>query len=308
MRFLWEQIILPWQALIYKLDVIHSLGYISPLLLHCISIVTIHDLNFIFIPEGFSRFTRWIQKFFVTQSARRTDYIIADSEFIRSQIIEILNIPKNKVLAIHLAPTQRALSNKDIVWDDICKQLSIAQPYLLAFSSFSPHKNIHGLLKAYAQIKNQKRINAQLVIIGHLPKEGTFLSSLTQELCLNGNEVVFSGYLPDDFVSMLLSQADLYVHPSFYEGFGFPILEAMEVGTPVACSNRGSLPEVAGDAAVYFDPSNIREMAAVISFVMESDKKRQELNEKGFINLQRFSWKETARRTLELYTGNFVGD
>lgn len=301
MRFFWEQCVLPWQARRLRLDIVHSLGYISPLFLPCKAVVTIHDLNFLDIPEAFTRFTQGVQQFFVTHSANRADSIIAVSGFVCDQIVTHLKVSREKVIVVHEAPKQRSVADPDeSLWCKVRHQYSIHQPYILALSSLSPHKNMPRLLEAFARVQTELGDNCHLVVAGHLPSKGVSLPSLAEELGLN-KSVTFTSYLPDEHMSLLLSHAALFVFPSMYEGFGLPLLEAMAAGTPVACSSKGSLSEIAGDAAAFFDPTNIQEMADVLCSLMRDETRRHTLRERGRKNLGHFSWELAARKTLAVY-------
>ena len=299
-RLLWEQFILPFQVRAQKLDVLHSLGYVAPLILPCKSIATIHDLNYRFVPESMTTLTRIVNRFFITWTAQRADHIIAVSEFVRRQLTSYLGLPPEKITAIHEAverDTFGSRTNNAALY----ARYGIQHPYIFAFSSLTPHKNISGLLRAFAVIKRDMPGTVQLVVVGHQPRTGTPLSELTTHLNLNKRDVIFTGYVDDQVRGSLLANATVFAFPSFYEGFGLPALEAMAYGVAVACSNRASLPEVAGDAAAYFDPANTEEMAAVLTQLLNDPGERRSLIERGKKNLERFSWEQTARQTLALY-------
>ena len=301
-RFLWEQSILPLQAKVLRLDLLHSLGYISPLILPCKSITTVHDLNFVSIPQFFSPFVLRVQKFFVEQTVKHVDHVIVVSEFVRDQLSRYLPADLEKISVIHEAPKQRNKEEgKEVIREDICKRYGIKLPYIVAFSSLTPHKNITGLLEVFARIVNDLEKGWQLVVVGHLPRTKPPLPEYCQNLGLNQGDAIFTGYLPDDQVSVMLTHADLFVFPSFYEGFGLPLLEAMNAGVPVVCSSRGSLPEIAGDAAIFFDPADSQDMAGAILSVIRDISLRRALRERGKVNLERFSWEKAAQKTLEVY-------
>lgn len=301
LRFLWEQLMLPFQARRDRIDIMHSLGYISPMWLPSASLVTIHDLNFLYIPEAYTAFTRQMQKLFVRGSASRADHVIVVSDFIRDQIIKDLGIAVNKVSAIPEAVDEKMFGqDPDTSWPSIQERHEIHGPFILALSSLSPHKNIDFLIKAFAQYKQGDRSRSKLVIGGHLPKFGPNLPEMARRLGIDG-EVIFTGYLAGESLGVLLTNATLFVFPSLYEGFGLPVLEAMAAGTPVACARRGSLPEVAGDAAIYFDPADPGELAGVLSRVIANEELQMEYQKRGHANLLRFSWEKTAADTLAVY-------
>jgi glycosyltransferase involved in cell wall biosynthesis len=206
-------------------------------------------------------------------------------------------VAPEKVDVTYLAAKPRAdvrQGNAALLW----QRLGIRSPYVLAFSSQSPHKNVAGLLRAFAKLDLDRPI--QLVLVGYEPERGQSLRSLVTAVGVESS-VVFTGYLPDDELHMLLKKATAFAFPSFYEGFGIPVLEAMGAGIPVVSSNVASLPEVVGKAGILFDPSDIDAMASALRTVLSETSFRKALVAEGFHQAARFTWRETATRTLEIY-------
>lgn len=300
-RILWEQIILPGQARNAKVDVLHSLGYTAPLLPGCKSIVTVHDLNYKFVPESMTALTRIMQRFLVSGAVHRADHVIAVSEFVRNQVLKFLKIPVQKVTAVHEGVEQEmfAPAQKDPA---LLEWYGIRRPYIFAFSSQTPHKNIPGLIRAFKLINQKAPGEFQLVIGGHQPRGGNQLIDLLHETGLGTEEVILTGYLEDRTRTALLGNATVFAFPSFYEGFGLPLLEAMSTGTAVACSNRASIPEIAGDAAAYFDPTDVEQIANTLLMLLRDEPGRRLLISRGNKNLERFSWEKAARETCNIYS------
>lgn len=297
-RYLWEQCVLPFQARKYRLDLLHSLGYVQPLLLPCPSVVTIHDLNFYNLRPFFSPTKRITLRFFVTRSAKMADHVITISEFSKSQLREILGIPRDKVTVTYCANKERKV---DVLsFTKLSQHYSIQKPYILGLSSVSPHKNMLALIKAFALVKGEGFTNLHLVLAGRPPRDKTCLDALIKEKKLQ-NDVVLTGYVPDEVLPSLYAHAEVFVFPSFYEGFGIPVLEAFTNGTPVALSNVASLPEVAGDAASYFDPRDTEEIAGTIVHILQDKALQARLVLKGKERAKLFTWERTAQRTLETY-------
>jgi glycosyltransferase involved in cell wall biosynthesis len=290
-RYFFEQIRLPRLLKEHSVDVVHSLGYVSPILsLTCPSVVTIHDLNYRAFGEQMRLIRRLVLSVVVRQSAFRSQRVITVSEFSRQEIIQAFDIDPKEVISIHEAPRVWNSSNtKHLSIERILESYRISLPYILAFSSPSPNKNISRLFQAIEQAD----ILHQMVLVGRR-------SAIEMPESLDSS-VVFTGYVPDEILQAIMSNAQMLVVPSTYEGFGLPVLEAMALGVPVACSNVASLPEVAGDAAIYFDPLSVDDMARKITKLATNVGLRKELREKGFQNLQRFSWEKTARGTLDVY-------
>ncbi len=300
-RLIWEQTMLPRFAARCHIDLLHSLGYVSPLRTPYPSVVTVHDLNYRFIPQAFSLPARLTQKFLVESSIRRADHVLAVSQFTKSQIVQCLPVSPAKITVTPEAPKQVETSPHARIarWEAVTARFRIRQPYLVAFSSKSPHKNMHGLLKAYRLARDAYQLESQLVLIGHLPPQ--MKRCIQDPIEASHPGVVFTGYLDDTDLAGLLEKASLFVFPSFYEGFGLPVLEAMQLGVPAACSNRGSIPEVAGEAVVYFDPGDPDQMAATIACLMQDEARRDQLRRLGREQVSRFSWEHTARETLRVY-------
>lgn len=297
-RYLWEQTLLPLQARGQGLDLLHSLGYVQPFRAPCPSVVTIHDLNFHNLARWMPYEKRAVLRFFVTRSARRAAHIITVSEFSKQQIVEILEIPEDKVTVTYNAVKQRVRQAQP--FETVCEQYGVHRPYILALSSLSPHKNMASLIKAFAILRQKGFRELQLVVAGHPPRDKRSLELLVQDHRLL-DAVIFTGYVGDDILPTLYGHAEAFVFPSLYEGFGIPVLEAFLYGAPVACSNAAALPEIAGDAACYFDPTNVEEMADVISRLLCDQDLRKSLIRKGKERVAQFTWEETARKTLEVY-------
>ncbi len=294
-RYAYEQFKLPHLLRRQGIDVVHSPGYVCPLQAPCASVVTICDLNYIALKEAMSRGKRILLGRFVAQSARRADHIITLSEFSREQILAHLGVPSDKVTAIHLGP--KAATRATAADRPVLREHGIEGPYVIAFSSLLAHKNIRRLLEAFAQGCHE--LPHRMVLVGHLP-EGMEIRTDIARLGLT-ERVVITGYVPNAHVMPLLTQAELFVFPSLYEGFGLPVLDAQQAGVAVACSTAASLPEVAGDGALFFDPTSVAEMAQVLRRCLHDAALRRDLVMKGQANLERFAWEKTAGETLAVY-------
>lgn len=295
-RYLFEQFKLPFLVQSYQLQLLHSLGYVSPVFLPCKSVVSILDIIYDY-PGSFAR--RQLLKLFAHISAHRTNGILTLSENSKRQIATHLHVSPQKITVTYLAPKIREES-PGVTWTDVKKYLHLNDVYLLALSSFSPSKNIPRLLEALAMLQQELPENMKLVLAGHVPSKGALLLQQVERLNLV-KKVIFTGYLSDEKLILLLQHATGFIFPSLYEGFGIPVLEAMAAGTSVACSNAASLPEVAGDAALLFDPLKVDEIAMTIRRLINEPDLRAALVRKGYQNVARFSWKTTAEKTLRVY-------
>ena len=296
-RYRYEQIALPRQLKHRQLDVLHSLGYVGPLRAPCKHVVTIHDLNYRAFKGAMRADKRLVLGFFVRQTARHADHIIAVSEFSKNQIVQHLHIRPNKVTVVHEAAKQPAIALDAEQQRAILSAHNLHAPYIVAFSSLSLNKNISRLLSAFAQLTSE--VGHNLVLIGHIPPEANIAGDIAR-LGLAAR-VFCTGYIPDAQVPVLLQHADLFVFPSWYEGFGLPALEAQIAGVPVACSRAASLPEVAGEGAAYFDPASDEDIARVLRQCLRDPNLRARLRQQGAANAGRFSWEQAARDTLQVY-------
>ena len=291
-RFQYEQMVLPRLLRKHNLNVIHSLGYVGPLFTYCPSIVTIHDLNYQAFGSQMPFIRRMALKFFVYQSAHRSTRIITVSEFSKNEILKAFNLHHQKVIVTWEAPLEifqpRVNGNKIPA---LFKNLGIRNPYAICFSSRSANKNIPKVIDAFKLTRKRDGIPHQLILIGHLPFDQHPPT----------DDVVYTGFLEPSVLEAVLCNAEFLLFPSIYEGFGLPVVEAMACGVPVVCSNYTVLPEIAGEAALYFDPFSIDDMADKISTIAGNIQLRKELQQKGYDNIQRFSWDETANKTLEVY-------
>jgi glycosyltransferase involved in cell wall biosynthesis len=294
-RYLYEQTVLPRLAREYSLDVVHSLGYTCPLFISCKSVVTIHDMNYVAFGATFPILRRSALRWFVREGAQRADHIITVSGFSRDEIVRHLGVPVDKLTVIHEAPHPSRERLIEASSETLYGSLPLRKPYWVAFSSESPNKNIPNLLRAIARVRSEHRVRSQLVLIGHRPR-GEEITALSAD-----DDIVWTGYISDTDVAVIVSGAQLMIFPSFYEGFGLPVVEAMASGVPVACSHAASLPEVAGDAALYFDPAAPADMAEKIARLATDPQLQESMKKKGYANASRFSWQKTAECTIEVY-------
>lgn len=296
-RVFGEQFYLPWRAARERIDLIHSPLDTTVLRAACPTVMTLHDMNFDALPEATDRLQRAIARALVKLSARRADAIITVSEFSRREIMARLRLRADRLFVVHNGGGEVAES-AGAADGEIPSRIGITGPYVVAFSSINPHKNIAALLYAFA------RLNAangyQLVVIGHPPCGGEPLPELARRLGI-ADRVVFTGYLGEDDKRRILRGARLLAFPSRYEGFGLPVIEAMRAGVPVACSARAALPEIAGQAARMFDPDDPEDLAAALTELLVDEALRARLIAAGTLNARRFSWERAARLTMRVY-------
>jgi glycosyltransferase involved in cell wall biosynthesis len=298
-RYIFEQVRLPWLLAQYRIDVVHSLGYVGPLVAPCPSVVTIPDLNYVALKQAMPGRRRMLLRFFSTQSARRANRVITISDFSRREICNAIKLDIDKTTVTHLGAMRNGVSNAPEKGAALTGSYHIREPYLVAFGGRTVNKNIPNLIRAFALIKDA--FPHSLVLIGHIPSD----VNLAAETKAMRDRVTITGYVPEGHILPLLSHADLFVLPSLYEGFGVPVLEAQQADVAVACSTAASLPEVGGDGAIYFDPTSVEQIADTIRSCLADAALRSRLILNGRKNLSRFSWNKTARETLSVYQDVF---
>jgi len=283
-------------------DLLHCLHYNVPCFYRGRLLVTIHDLTHI-MDRTFRRTLPSLvyARPMLAMASRKADHIVTVSEFTKRQIVERLRIAPEKVTVIyHGVSSHFRVCNHEEAFQAASSALQLRRPYLLYVGVLKPHKNIPTLIRAFALLRGRRKAQQQLLIVGDDPKWKKGLVSLCSQLGIAGH-VSFFPRVAHAILPQVYAGADLMVMPSFIEGFGLPVLEAMACGTPVVCSRAASLPEVAGNAAEYFGPTSVENLAAAMEAVLSSTERQAELRRKGPERAKLFSWEECARRTLEVY-------
>ena len=291
-----EQLHVPRMAAAVGADVIHSLASTAPLASRVRRITTIHDLNYRISPETHFGLRRLGMRVLVPAAARRSHRLIVDAESTRRDLAEHLGTPPEKVDVVPLGVNPRPAVDPTPAHELRVRLHLGDRPVLLSVSAKRPHKNLLRLLDAVALLPADRR--PVLVLPGYrTPHE----AELRRRADWNGVQAAFPAWLPTPDLEGLYALAAAFVFPSLAEGFGLPVLEAMARGVPVACSNRSSLPEVAGDAALLFDPEDPRAMADAIERLLSDPVEAGRLRAAGMTRIQRFGWDRTADLTVESY-------
>lgn len=293
----WE---IPRRLTQLRADVYHSTYFLMPYRPHVPTVLTVYDLIPFHFPALSSLKARVLFTRFLRYAVGCADEIVAISECTRSDLHAHLGVPLSRITVTPLAAESwfRPQSTERI--REVRTALGLDDPYVLCLASNRPHKNLMRLVEAWSIVRSRVPRSWKLVMAGTWDGRRTGLERRARELHLN-DSVVFAGYIPSEALPALYTGAELFVFPSLYEGFGLPILEAMACGTPVACSNAGSLPEVGGPAAVYFDPLHVDDIAGTLTELIEDDTRRKSLADRCLRRAGAFSWEETARLTLEAY-------
>jgi glycosyltransferase involved in cell wall biosynthesis len=296
-----EQIQLPRILRDHKVDLLHSPHFMLPLVRPCASVLTVHDVIGLRWKEDLqSQIGRVYYRWMISAAVRLADRIITVSKFSRDDIVRCLGVDPEKVEVIYegISPDFRQITDHAEL-EIIRTKYRIKDDYVVYAGIYKPRKNHAALLRAFRTFLSNNG-HANLVLVGPLKEGERELRRLADELGIS-KKVIFTGFVDDYELRALYSAAKVYACPSLYEGFGLTVLEAMACGTPVVCTGETSLPEVAGDAALYADPRNPEEFAQALHNVFTNANLRGTLIEKGRNNLRRFSWANTAKETLGVY-------
>ena len=293
-----EQQLLPSLARRAGCALVHSLGSTAPARGRFVRVTTIHDLNYLMVPDAHFGLRGLGMRVLVPLAAHRSTRVIADSASTRRDLTERLRVPAEKidVVPLGLGRPPEAVPTPP---HELRARLALGdRPLVLSLSAKRPHKNLRGLLDALACIPSERR--PVLVLPGYATPHEAELRDHAAAVGVAG-DVRWLGWTSDEDVAGLLAISDAFVFPSFYEGFGLPVLEAMAAGIPVACSDRSSLPEVAGDAALLFDPGAPASIAAAIETLLTDRAAAGRLRAAGRRRAARFTWERTAELTLAAY-------
>ena len=293
-RVLAEQTLLPAVVRRLEPDLLHNVFNTAPVLPQVPQVTTIHDVVFKRYPETHGVLAKGVEVL-VPLAARRSARILTDSEASKSDLVRYLELPADRVDVAPLGPGLPEEA-KGPPPDEVRERFDLGDaPLVLSVLAKRPHKNAGRLIEALARVPR-----AVLVMPGY---STGYEQKLEEQVAAAGvaDRVRLLGWVDDATLDGLYRAAECFVFPSLAEGFGLPVLEAMLRGTPVACSNATSLPEVAGDAALLFDPLDVEAIAVAIRRVLEDDALADRLRSAGLERAKRFTWEETARKTLECY-------
>jgi glycosyltransferase involved in cell wall biosynthesis len=306
-----EQFIMPRLIKQANVDLMHYLHFNVPVFSLKRFVVTIHDLILIKYPTPRAstlspmiyKIKNLLYRIIIWLAVHRAEKIIAVSKFTKQDIVKHFKINPKKIVMIYegvanLAKGRDSLFAAKQNDKEVILEYNIASPFLLYIGNAYPHKNLERLILVFQKIKedNTKFADLKLVLVG---KEDYFYKRLKQGT--KDDAVVFAGYVPDSKLEAMFNQAICYIFPSLYEGFGLPPLEAMAKGCPVAAADRSCLPEVLGEAAIYFNPENEADMQAKIENLINNQTLRVQLIEEGYKQIKKYDWWESARQTVQIY-------
>jgi glycosyltransferase involved in cell wall biosynthesis len=296
----WTQVGLSLEMLFRPVDVLFVPAHTVPFFHARKTVVTVHGLEYEIRPQDYSFWGRLYMRFFIRNSCRWAKKIIAVSENTKKDLMRLYNIPENKIEVAYEGVSQNVelpMINGKI------KGLDINAKFLLFIGRLEERKNIIGIIKAFEILKEKYAIPHKLVLAG---KFGFGKEKIIRELAGTNwpKDIVMTGFVSEKEKWSLLRKADAFLFPTFYEGFGLPILEAQSVGTPVVASNNSSVSELIsganGASAILVDPMNAEEIAEATQKILNDESFRSCLIERGLENMKRFSWEKCARETSRI--------
>lgn len=290
LRLFWENLILPFYCLFYRVEVLHSLGYTAPVLKFQPSIVTIFDLNWYFHPEDFGLVARKAWELFIRLAAHRADHIVTSSNFSKKSIQRLLKVDGSEITVVYPGVPEMPANISTI---------GIKRPFIFTATASYPHKNLVRLIEAFS-IFSKRLPQFHLVISGLRVTNNGEMENKIKDLGLT-DKIDDLGWVSKEQLAYLYKNCLFFIFPSLYEGFGFPVLEALSQGVPVASSRATSLPEVYGKAALTFDPVDTEQMAKTMIRLSTNDKLRISLSKEGIKQSKKFSWAKAGQECYKIY-------
>ena len=326
--FLWTQMRLAWELRWHKPDALFIPAHVLPFVSSENSVVAVHGLEYEYFPEHYLFWRRWYLRWSTKSAVRRARKIIAVSENTKNDLVKLYRVKAEKIEVVHHGisfshsdPAEAGEESRPNGRSGIRQRslatlgmTAVAKPYILYLGRLETKKNVQGILEAYKILKKEYGVPHELVLAGgrgygyEKIKEkidnfndyhAEFISAphgIPKQV--RDDKIIEPGYVDNDTKWQLLSGADIFIFPSFYEGFGLPILEAQSAGVPVVTSANSCLPEIAGEGALFVNPKNPAQIAEAIKLIIDDSDLRDKLRQSGFENLKRFSWAKCAKETL----------
>lgn len=296
----WTQIRLSLEMFFHPVDVLFVPAHTVPLIHAKNTVVTIHGLEYEFCPKAYSPFSRFYMRWSIKKSCKWARKIIAVSENTKKDLINLYKVPGEKIDVIYegISAGQGSAFPSASSADSSRPNLSTGK-YLLFIGRLEERKNICGIIEAFEVLKEKYNLPHKLILAG---KFGYGAENIKDKIenSRYKDDIILPGYISDEEKFALLKKADVFLFPTFYEGFGLPILEAQNVGTPVITSNISSMPEIAGNSAVLVDPKDSSAIAEAAWRLVSDESHKNDIIEKGLVNVKRFSWEKCAGEIAQI--------
>lgn len=299
-RVLAEQSLIPRIVRELRPDILHSTGNVTPWRTGCASVVTLHDLQYRHYPEYFPLLRRLYLRRAVPRSLRRADAVVFDSHSTMNDALRAYHAPLGISRVVHLGGLDDSESVRTPDTEAVRRRYDIDAPFILSVGSALPHKNLPLLIEAFRAVSQS--ISQDLLLVGEPFEHGSQLDRLIDSASgPEGRRIRRLGFVPRQDLIALYNASDVFVFPSLFEGFGIPVVEAMQCGCPVVASHIDVHREIGGEAVAFFDPGNGRSLANVLKEVCTNPQVRRALHEKGPRQGAQFSWKKMASHIRDLY-------
>lgn len=303
LSLIWQQVALPRIAAEYDLVFFPAANRRLSFFAGTASVGTYHDLAILHVPDKYDCLHKFYSLRILPAMARRLDAIITDSDSSKRDLVEYVRVPEQKidVIPIGVDLDTYCPSANGLEYRKVADTYGICGAYILYISRLEhPGKNHVRIIRAFSEMKNRLTCPHKLVLAGS-DWDGAEAVHAEASASPYSKDIIFTGFVPQNHLAHLYRGADLFVFPSLFEGFGLPVLEAMACGVPVACSNTSSLPEIAGDAALYFDPLSESQISDAMRVCLTDGAVRARLAENGRRKATNFTWRETAMRTADVF-------
>lgn len=296
-RILWEQLVLPAVLRRIGATLLHAPAFVGPLFSACPQVITVHDLSFLRHPHFFRRSNRLYLSALTKPACRRAAALIAGSEFIAQEITTLLGVPRERIHVIYhgIDPSFHPLPAAEVA--AFKQQTGLPERFILYLGTLEPRKNLRRLVRAFARLPLR---DVHLILAGG---KGWFYEEVFAEVERLGiqDRVHFPGYVAPETLNLWYNAAEASAYLSLYEGFGFPVLEALACGVPTLTSATASLKEAAGDGALLAPPEDEAAIADGLLRLLSDADLRADLRQRGLRHAQQFSWDKTAHQTTTVY-------
>lgn len=284
----------------YDIDVLHT-QYFIPFIRSCKVVCTIHDICFEHYKNIFTKKEYCRRKLLIPYAAKHSEYIFTVSNHAKSDIVEHYNVDPDNVIVTYNAVNEqfKMLSDEELKEAELREKFQIGeQPFVLTVGNLQPRKNLPRLIAAFNAWKAEYQKPVKLIVVG---KKAWMYSDILKAVGADNGNIVLTDYVTNDDLVRLYNAAACFFYPSFFEGFGIPPLEAMSCGTPVAVADATSLPEVVGDAGIYFNPFDTDEIKRCLQSLMSDEDLQNNLRSKGLSRRNQFSWEKSAKKIYSTY-------
>lgn len=290
---------LPWRARMDRLDIFHAQHVIPPFI-RCKTVTTIPDIAYEHFPEAFPRMQRIWMKQLIRSSAIKADHIITVSEYSKRDIARTYGVPEEKITVTYEGASEEFRPHdKEGAREKLARNYGIEEVFILYLGRLQGRKNLARVVEAYARVR-AAGLPHKLVLAGKRDTLFEPVLARIRELNMEDN-VLLPGYVPAQDVPFFYSAADVFIYPSFFEGFGLPVVEAMACGVPVITSRGSSLEEVAGDAALLVDPLSEDSITSALLQILRDDQLRVRLRRAGLDRSKSFNFEKAAQQTMDVY-------